>query len=711
MGISTKVSVKPLSLAYLFYLEKFIVPCLEVITLEAWEKPQAAFLLVDIKSLGVDLLLLENQIKASSLEMFLSDVFPAEDIGEKNPKKVLNQVEEQVYAMNFRYVVQEDVLRLFLEELSNFGCTQYEFKDIAKRALQFCSKYIDPKQFEFNAIIPLSKELNKPKKLKEVKTSTPIKPVEGWDDKDDATNPEKGTVRDTPRYYGGTKPLAANELLELVEDLGDRLTFDNLTSTLILDGERLTIGKDVKFWFLKTFGETARKDDITDCITFVAKQRGFNPLQEYLESLDCEPIPINDLAKRYLNKDELIYSRMMEMWLISAVARALTPLQGIRVKGRLKKGTKVDYTLVLQSDQGKYKSTFFDVIGGEWFSDSVRDIESKDSLMIAHSAWIVELSELDRITSKKKAGSFKHWLTQKCDSYRKPYMPEVDQNLPRRCVFCATVNPSKFLVDDENRRFWVVPVPEGKKIDVELLESERDGIWLSALLAYQQGVKWWPTDEEEIEIAKLNTAFREIDAWEDEVNNFIKEREYISSYEILVDLFKFEPANIKDADSKRVMRILTNLGWKKDSRKEYTTDTGVKITRNVKLNPFIKNNLDGKGGKGSKEASTQDFQETEAGKNGRYGGKSDPGLPPLPPKIETFLLFEENDAQKAQRKEHLSSISYWVNYLNWTIDDLKAYSQHLIGVSESNKMPIDQLAKLVDALSQETKLKPKEFIF
>jgi predicted P-loop ATPase len=711
MNTSTKASVKPLSLAYLYYLENLILPCIKGIQLEAWEKSQAAFLLVDLRILGVDLSLIEDELKANSLQMFLSDDFPFENTENKNPKQILNKVEETLWEMSFRYCLPESDLRLFLEGLADHGCTQYEFKDIAKRAYNFSSKLIDQKQFEFNAIIPLSKELKKPKKSREVKTTTPLKPVEGWDDKDDATNPEKGTIRDTPRFYDGTKPLSAVELLELVEALGDRLTFDNLTSTLILDGERLTIGKDIKFWFLKTFGETARKDDIADCITYVAKQNGFNPLKEYLLSLDCEPIPINDLAKRYFYRDEPIYSRMMEMWLISAVARALTPLEGVRVNGRLKKGSKVDHTLILQSDQGKYKSTFFEVLGGEWFSDSVKDIESKDSLMIVHSSWIIELSELDRITSKKQAGTLKHWLTQKCDSYRKPYAPEVEQNLPRRCAFCATVNPSKFLVDDENRRFWVVPVPDGNKIDFQLLEKERDGIWRSALLAYQAGKIWWPNDSEELEIAKLNSAFRQVDAWEEEVEHFIGSKEYVSTYEILTELFKFEAANIKDADSKRIAKILTNLGWKKDAKKPYVTTTGETIIRNVRLNPFINNNSDGKGGKGGKEPTTQEFRENGSGGNSQNGGSEISASSTLPPKVETFLLFEENNAQKAQRKEHLSSISYWVNYLNWTIDDLKAYSQHLIGVSESNKMPIDQLAKLVDALSQETKLNPKAIIF
>jgi predicted P-loop ATPase len=463
-----------------------------------------------------------------------------------------------------------------------------------------------------------------------VKTSTPLKEPQGWDDKDgqnvvvETPTPSNEPAPYNRFFYGGTKPLKEHELLDLLRGLGDRLSFDELTSTILLDGRKLTIGKEIKFWFLETFGETAEKGDISDCLTLCAKKNSFNPVKRYLSSLTAPAIPIDNLAARYFGREEKIYSRMVEMWLISAIARALTPVDPSMYAEVSEDaiGTKVDYTLILQSDQGKYKSTFFDILGGRWFSDSVKDIESKDSLMIVHSAWIIELSELDRITSKKQAGSIKHWLTQKTDSYRKPYAAEVEQNLPRRCVFCGTVNPSRFLVDDENRRFWILPVAEDSNgIDINLLQTERDGIWRSAYRAYHIGglipllsllvktefskihdffflalllmnphQQWWPTDKEMTEIKRLNQNFQEIDAWEDEIAHWIKGREYVSSYEILSDLLNFEPNQIKKPEQMRVMRILTGLGWKKEARRDYIQDDGSKKTRNVRLNPLIENN-------------------------------------------------------------------------------------------------------------------------
>jgi len=419
----------------------------------------------------------------------------------------------------------------------------------------------------------------------------------------ETTAPLKPPIKETARVYGGSKDLKTPELIEFVENnLAHRLEFDDLRSEILLDGKRLTLGSDCKIWFFRKFGETASKEDIYDCLVNFAKERTYNPVERYLERVRSAPerVKIDDLAERYFGRSEPIFNRMVEMWLISAVARAVN-------KGtEASPGVQVDHTLILQSGQGKYKSTFFATLGGAWFSDSVKDLESKDSLMIVHSNWILELSEIDRITSKKQAGTVKHWLTQRCDSYRKPYGREIEPNLPRPCVFCATVNPSRFLVDDENRRFWVVPVSESiSEIDIPLLATERDGIWASAYTAYLSGSQWWPTDEEKAAIALVNQEYKELDAWQEPIESWIEGREWVSAYEILTELFQIEPGQIKRAEDMRVSKILTSLGWTKETRKEMTDKTGQKRFRRVRLNPSL-NNLVGKYGKDGKKIAIPD---------------------------------------------------------------------------------------------------------
>jgi predicted P-loop ATPase len=188
-------------------------------------------------------------------------------------------------------------------------------------------------------------------------------------------------------------------------------------------------------------------------------------------------------------------------------------------------------------------------------------------------------------------------------------------------------------VDDENRRFWVIPLADSlSQIDIPLLQQERDGIWASALLEYRYGGlfpllsllwktrkqtprnagalwsllvlmppggRWWPTPEESAAIALLNQEFKELDSWQDPIENWIAHREWVSNYEILTELFTIEPGQIKRADDMRVGKILTNLGWTKETRKELPDENGVMRFRRVRLNPTL-NNLAGKVGKDGK---------------------------------------------------------------------------------------------------------------
>ena len=526
----------------------------------------------------------------------------------------------------------------------------------------------------------------------EVLTSTPLKGPQGWDDKEgkptvETSTPLKEPRKEPARIYGGSKDLKTHELVEFVQNYIARdLELDDLRSEILLEGKRLSLGSDCKVWFYRKYGETAGKEDIYDVLLNFAKERRFNPVKRYLEKVAKQPkrVRIDDLATRYFGRSEKIYNRMVEMWLISAIARALD-------KGTEDNpGCQVDHTLILQSGQGKYKSIFFKVLGGAWFDDSVADIDSKDSLMIVHSSWIIELSELDRITSKKQAGSIKHWLTKKTDSYRKPYAKEIDPQLPRPCVFCGTVNPTRFLMDDENRRFWVISVSEElDAIDIPMITRERDAIWASAYYAYHLGgiiplltllfqaqiqesplwtllllmepkQPWWPTASEAALIAAIGEQCKELDAWQDEIENWIKDRLYISSYQILTELLHIEPGNIKRGEDMRVMKILNSLGWVKETRKDIPDlDNGGIKKRRVRLNPdarFL--DLDGKDGKVGKSLdieASQDYQPHK--KDGKRLVEEETtnllpqkqGLPTLKPRQGKQFTNLPNQPEKFQR--------------------------------------------------------------
>ena len=133
----------------------------------------------------------------------------------------------------------------------------------------------------------------------------------------------------------------------------------------------------------------------------IAREYEYNPVTDYLDKVykTESPAYIDRLASTYLRPEDAhlteptIYDDMLKKTLIAAVARAYKP-----------EGHKFDNACVLLGEQGARKSTFWSVLGGEFFSDGLRDINGKDSLMILHRSWICEMAELEAVTSKKWQG-------------------------------------------------------------------------------------------------------------------------------------------------------------------------------------------------------------------------------------------------------------------------------------------------------------------
>ena len=61
------------------------------------------------------------------------------------------------------------------------------------------------------------------------------------------------------------------------------------------------------------------------------------------------------------------------------------------------RGRTFDNACVIIGDQGARKSTFWSTLGGEFFSDALRDINGKDSLQVLANSWIMEWAELEAI--------------------------------------------------------------------------------------------------------------------------------------------------------------------------------------------------------------------------------------------------------------------------------------------------------------------------
>ena len=250
-------------------------------------------------------------------------------------------------------------------------------------------------------------------------------------------------------------------------------------------------------------GYLARKSDAKDALAMAAQADAYHPFRDYLDSVRSGPkVDITRLASFYLRLADLesspdeptIYDRMLFKTLVGAVKRAYEP------------GCLFDTCTVLKGAQGIRKTTFWRKLFGKHFAIFRGRIGDKDALLTLHANLGLELGEIDGITSMTHAGHLKNFLSTECDHFRPPYAAKAVP-CPRPSIFVGSCNRGDFLYDDTGeRRWWIIPceLPDGKKIEIEMLEPNVDAIWAAAVAAYEDGVPTYLSETDEVENEELN---------------------------------------------------------------------------------------------------------------------------------------------------------------------------------------------------------------
>ena len=365
--------------------------------------------------------------------------------------------------------------------------------------------------------------------------------------------------------------LEAAELLHMLRQqaqAGDRIRWNVYHQQVEIDGAALQ-GAERFYLTLADQGFKVSKDLAIDAIVQVAHEHPYDPVTLYLEHVAAtvEPCYIESLATTYLRPEDqaggapTIYDHMLRCTLIGAVRRAFEP------------GCKHDTTCILSGDQGARKSSFWSVLGGPFFSDSLGDLSSKDDLLKLHRSWIMEWAELDHITGRKAAGQIKAFLTTQSDLFRAPYGKAVEAN-PRRGIVVGSTNRTEgFLVDDTgNRRFWVIPTTrhEANPIDTGGLAAERDAIWSAAVHAYRAGAPNYLPLDLSLEVNRQNEAYLVSNPWREPIEAWLRApanaARVITSELLLTEAIQKPVGQQNRADQMQVASIMRDLGWLKVRR-------------------------------------------------------------------------------------------------------------------------------------------------
>jgi hypothetical protein len=295
------------------------------------------------------------------------------------------------------------------------------------------------------------------------------------------------------------------------------------------------------------------KERVRDAIQLAADKRSYHPVRDYLGRLKWDGVErISSVLEDILGVESTELSQaIMRKFFISAVARPMQP------------GCKADHVLILVGPQDLGKSRFFDLLAGsEWFSDSVIDIQNRDSYLLLRRVWILEWSELEAMQRARHQDAVKAFITSRVDLYRAPY-GRTTEAVPRTSIIVGTTNSDAFLADATgNRRYW--PIRSGKAIDLKRLAEVRDQLWAEAVVAFQKGEQWWLTPALEERLQRAHEEFEQQDPWTEPILRSAQgclEPSTLTTAYLLKDGLDKPKGQWTRADEMRVASIMRKAGW------------------------------------------------------------------------------------------------------------------------------------------------------
>jgi Virulence-associated protein E/Bifunctional DNA primase/polymerase, N-terminal len=262
----------------------------------------------------------------------------------------------------------------------------------------------------------------------------------------------------------------------------------------------------IRAWF-EYHGKKINLQDARDAVETVARRHKSNSVIRWLKTLTWDGRPRLDLVlPDYFQSPDGEYERAIgPRWFISLIARAMKP------------GCQVDYTLILEGDQERRKSSALLSLMHDpsWYAENQSEVGTKDFYENMRGVWVMGFDELASLTNADNA-KMKSALTRRQDRFRKSYGHYSDSYV-RGTVFCGTIDCPTYLKDAAGgRRFW--PVRVQKPIDTGKIERDRDQIFAEAFVRWQQGEVWHVNTPALKALCEAEQEARfEVDSWEEAI--------------------------------------------------------------------------------------------------------------------------------------------------------------------------------------------------
>lgn len=292
-------------------------------------------------------------------------------------------------------------------------------------------------------------------------------------------------------------------------------------------------------------------DDFRMVVDSAARRARFHPVKDYLAGLEWDGI------------------ERIEEWLIAHAGAPDTPF--VRAVSRIvliaavrrirKPGCKFDEMLVLESPEGKNKSTAFAVLASEdWFSDDAPlNASAREVIERIRGRWIVECADLSGMT-RAEIEDLKAFLSRREDAAALKYDPDTTKR-KRSCIFVGTTNRTNYLISDTgNRRFWPIPITN---IDIDTLAADRNQLWAEAAYweAKGESIRLDPSLYDDARAEQ--EARRIVDPWRDQLADVLGDTEGKLACEDAWRIIDKPVAQRTQHDNTRLGSAMRDLGWER----------------------------------------------------------------------------------------------------------------------------------------------------